>query len=582
MEIFAVKNLTFCYAGSDKKAIDGLCLKIEQGDFVVVAGASGSGKTTLLKMLKPQLAPCGLQSGTIDFFGSPLAERSQMQTATEIGFVAQNPESQIVTDKVWRELAFGLENLAVEKSVILRRIGEMASYFGIADWFRRDTADLSGGQKQLLNLASIMVMQPKVLLLDEPTSQLDPIAASEFIATLQRLNRDFGITIVMVEHRLEELFAAANKLLIMQDGKMSVFDTPDRVGSLLSKSLLNSPIGLPCAVKIFARLGGKGNCPLTLQQGKDFLRQNFEKGSKVLTSENNNNIKTGADNVSKDEKDSAKIVDGNLKKEKKESAMTVVANIRDSWFRYEKNGRDILRGVNLQLFESEIFCLVGGNGSGKSTLLKVLSGQIKAYQGKIEVFGKALGAYKNDSLYRHNIAYLPQNPLEVFLKDSVRTDFLDMCKVLQYDNPQAFIDTCLDTLGVRELIDRNPFDLSGGQQQKLAIAKILLLQPKIILLDEPTKGIDSGAKFALAQVLKKLRSLNITIFVVSHDIEFCADIATRCAMMFDGQVISDDAPQKFFDGNSFYTTTANKLARGYFENCLTADDIIEICEGQEI
>ncbi|MEG1609141.1 MAG: ATP-binding cassette domain-containing protein, partial [Clostridia bacterium] len=467
------------------------------------------------------------------------------KTCAEIGFVAQNPDSQIVTDKVWRELAFGLENIGEKNDVIMRKIGEMASYFGIEQLFHSSTAELSGGQKQLLNLASVMVMNPKVLLLDEPTAQLDPIASANFIATLQRVNRELGITIVIAEHHLEQLFSIADKVVIMQNGKVVAVDTPRAIASQLrerqgqSDTQIDSlnAIGLPTCARVFTALYGEGDCPLTLQEGRVFLKKNFKNEIKSLQDkkvEIHCDCKQNCVELNSD--DGGKVAELNkaVKKSKtvelnggdsdKVAELNKVASerhaaleIKNCWFRYEKSAPDILRGLSLTLCQGEIFCLVGGNGVGKSTLLKVASGQVKSYQGKIKVFGKAIDSYKGGSLYRHGIAYLPQNVQEVFLKDNVAADFAEMVKTLDYANGAQYIKICLDALEVADLACRNPFDLSGGQQQKVALAKILLLQPKIILLDEPTKGIDAAAKLQLAQGVRKLASLNIAIVIVSHD-----------------------------------------------------------------
>lgn len=215
MALLQIENLSFRYPKSERLALDSVTLNIHAGDFVVVCGESGCGKTTLLKLLKRELAPAGEKNGSISYNELLQEELDPRVSAHEIGYVLQNPDNQIVTDKVWHELAFGLENLGIPTQVIRRRVGEMASYFGIQDWFRRNTDELSGGQKQLLNLAAVMVMQPKILILDEPTSQLDPIAAADFIATLQKLNRELGLTILLVEHRLEEVFPIADKVLFM-------------------------------------------------------------------------------------------------------------------------------------------------------------------------------------------------------------------------------------------------------------------------------------------------------------------------------------------------------------------------------
>ena len=278
MEILRIENLSFRYPNAKSNAIDGVSLSINDGDFVVVCGESGCGKTTLLKLLKSELAPVGEKSGKIFYCGKEQEMLDPKSSASQIGYVLQNPDNQIVTDKVWHELAFGLENMGVDSDIIRRRVGEMASYFGIHEWFRKKTDELSGGQKQLLNLAAIMVMQPKILILDEPTSQLDPIAASDFIATLHKLNRELGLTIILVEHRLEEVFPIADKVLLMDSGKALLFDVPEAIGRKLLKAHSDHRMlcALPSAVRIFTALGIEDECPLTVKEGRDFLERHFE------------------------------------------------------------------------------------------------------------------------------------------------------------------------------------------------------------------------------------------------------------------------------------------------------------------
>lgn len=428
----------------------------------------------------------------------------------------------------------------------------MASYFGIQGWFRKNTNELSGGQKQLLNLASVMAMQPKVLILDEPTSQLDPIAASDFIGTLQKLNKELGLTIILVEHRLEDVFPIADKVLVMEAGKVLVYDEPHSVGEKLKKLKNDHHMlaGLPSAVRIYQGLDVDAPCPLTVKDGRKFLSAYFNQSVTRLAipayyhSEN------------------------------------VVLELKNVWFRYEKDLPDVLRGVSFSVYEGEFFCVLGGNGTGKTTTLNVAAGLNKAYRGKIIVNGKKIKDYKGNALYRHNIAVLPQNPQSLFLKSTVREDFEEICKVMEYkkEERQEKIEAVADKLGITLLLDKHPYDLSGGEQQKCALAKILLLEPKILMLDEPTKGIDAHSKQVLSEILKGLQADGITIIMVTHDVEFAAENADRCAMFFDGEISSVDTPNAFFSDNNFYTTAANRIARHMYRNAVSCEDVIAMCE----
>lgn len=552
MSLLEIENLSFQYPDTEKKALDDISFDVKSGEFIVICGESGCGKTTLLKMLKRELSPHGEKNGSIRYNGVEQAQLDDRTAACEIGYVLQNPENQVVTDKVWHELAFGLESLGFSTDVIRRRVSEMASYFGIQTWFRKNTNELSGGQKQMLNLASIMVMQPKILILDEPTSQLDPIAASDFIATLQKLNRELGLTILLVEHRLEEVFPIADRVMMMEQGKILLFDRPVTVGTQLRDTRADHHMlaGLPSAVRIFNALEVESPCPLTVKEGRDFLSEHFGNAIDHL------------DIPSYTHRDE------------------VALEIKNAWFRYERDLPDVLRGVTFSVYEGETFCILGGNGTGKTTTLSVLAGLNKTYRGKVMIGGKKIGEYKGNSLYRHNVALLPQNPQTVFLKKTVQEDFQEICKVMEYgkEERQMLIEITAEKMGITHLLDKHPYDLSGGEQQKAALAKMLLLKPKILLLDEPTKGIDAYSKENLSGILRALKTDGITIVIVTHDVEFAAVNADRCALFFDGEITSIDTPAAFFSDNNFYTTAANRIARHLYTNAVSCEDVATLCK----
>lgn len=551
MEILRVENLNFSYPLRENQALTDVSFNIKEGEFIVVCGESGCGKTTLLKLIKRELAPCGETSGTIYYKGIPQQELDDRTSACKIGFVMQNPENQIVTEKVWHELAFGLENMGVRTEAIRRRVGEMASFFGIQNWFRNKTDELSGGQKQILNLASVMVMQPEILILDEPTSQLDPIAASDFIDTLYRLNQDMGLTILMTEHRLEEVFPIADRVLVLNKGRVLLFDEPRMVGKKLN-NIENNGLskGLPSAIRIYQGLQNNSVCPLTVKEGRESLANNYT-----------NKIRT-------------------LKREKRcPSAAEPVIELKNVWFRYLRESPDIIEDVNLTVPKGEIVCLLGGNGSGKTTLLSIIAGSNRPYRGRVSIFGKNIRKYKGSELYVNGLTLLPQNPQTVFIKETVLDDYRELCKVLGCDQKtiDRKIESIAERLSIRDFLNIHPYDLSGGEQQKAAIGKILLLEPRIILLDEPTKGIDAGYKDQMCTHLKELKDDGITTIIVSHDVEFCARVADCCGMFFDRSIISFGEPEEFFCNNNFYTTVANRISRSMFDNAITTEDVIELC-----
>ena len=540
MAHFHIRDLTFSYPGAKRPTLSGVNLTIEKGEYVVLCGKSGSGKTSLLRHLKSVLTPYGNRSGQVIFDGTPLQQVSQFDQSRKIGFVMQNPDEQLVTDKVWHELAFGLENLGVHQNTIRLRVAEMASYFGLQDWFDREVATLSGGQKQLLNLASIMAMQPQVLVLDEPTSQLDPIAASDFLNTVRKINIELGTTIIITEHRLEDIYHSADQVVVMEEGRVIASDGPRQVGSLLWQQDSAMFAALPTPTRVFYQSGAEGQCPLTVREGRSWLTKTFENRClNALEPEMEPEAPKG-----------------------REYAL----RIQEGWFRYEKQGLDILRGLNLEVPQGCIFAIVGGNGAGKSTTLKTICGICKPYRGKVELFGKTIKSY-GGGLYRGCVAMLPQDPRSLFVGKTLREDLREMCRE---EGPiQAVAETC----EITHLLDSHPYDLSGGEQQRAALAKVLLTNPKLLLLDEPTKGLDSFFKGKFAEILKKLKAEGITTVLVSHDVEFCAEYADLVGMFFDGQIVTTDTPHRFFGQNSFYTTAANRMSRCVFQNAVTAGDV---------
>ena len=549
MECFTLKNLSFSYPEQQNKTIDGLDLTIHAGEFVTLCGPSGCGKTTLLRQLKPALAPHGVLEGEIFFENTPLRDLPLREQSARIGFVLQNPDNQIVTDKVWHELAFGLESLGFDTPTIRRRVAEMASFFGIENWFYKDVSQLSGGQKQLLNLAAIMAMQPSVLILDEPTSQLDPIAASDFLATVGRINRELGTTVICTEHRLEEVFPHSHRVLVMDKGRLIADGTPAQVGEMLKESGHRMFASMPTPMQVYAAVPNSQHCPVTVRDGRDWL-DGFAKTTplKAVPAEN-------------------------IPARKSE---TPAAKLEEVWFRYEQDSPDITKGLDLEVYPGELVAILGGNGAGKSTTLSLLAGLHKPYRGKVSLFGKE-GTQPRPGL----LGVLPQDPKSLFVKNTVGEDLADGLKDagLSREVGAARLGQVIGLCHLEELLSRHPFDLSGGEQQRAALAKVLLQQPRMLLLDEPTKGLDTAFQEELAVILRRLTDSGVAILMVSHDIGFCARHAHRCALFFDGVIAAQGTPRAFFSGNSFYTTAANRMARHLLPDAVTPEDIIAACEG---
>ena len=534
MAAYEIRHLSFTYPGQTVPALDDVSLCVPRGAFAVLCGPSGSGKSTLLRQLKPLLAPHGRRSGEIDFAGQPLARLDQREQSRRIGFVMQSPESQTVTDKVWHELAFGLESLGCQTQEIRRRVAEMASFFGIEGWFHRDTAGLSGGQKQLLSLASVMVMQPDVLILDEPTSQLDPIAAADFLTAVGRVNRELGTTVILSEQRLEEALPLATLTVVMERGRLCCAGTPEQVGAQLCRADSGMLCAMPAAVRIWAAADGMGRCPVTVRDGRAWL-EDYAAQHPLRP----------------------------LPAEPTAVCGAAVLRAEDLWFRYEDNAPDVVCGLSLTLHRGEMTALLGGNGAGKTTSLRLLAGLADPQRGTVRAGGR--------------VGLLPQNPQTLFLKSTVGDDLLEAVSGAA-DGPDR-VARMARLCRLEGLLARHPYDLSGGEQQRAALAKLLLAEPEILLLDEPTRGLDAGFKQALAEILHALLRQGAAVLMVSHDVEFCARYAQRCALFFDGSVVTEGTVRQFFSGSSFYTTAANRIARALLPGAVTAEDVIAACGG---
>lgn len=611
MALFAFEELTFRYPEAPRDALRDVSVAIEPGQFVLVCGQSGCGKTTLLRQFKSVLAPHGHQSGQVLFDGVPLADVPEREQVARIGFVMQDPDAQIVTDKVWHELAFVLESLGCDERTMRLRVAEMASYFGIQHWFHKNVGELSGGQKQLLNLASVMAARPDVLVLDEPTSQLDPIAASDFLATVHRINRELGTTVVMSEHRLEEVYGLADRVVVLEEGRVVADGEPRAVAGQLHRAGSPMALALPAAARIAwgvegrpGRRSGEGapcsnsievqgssratdvsvctsmNCARTPSPLRRPYSSIVEEGA-ALQVETPLTVREGrawlADEVAAFPPHRWALPAGEVC----DSAPARAAvELRDVWFRYERDGADVLRGTTLTVPEGSLFAVVGGNGTGKSTMLRAICGVARPYRGKITVFGRRLKDWKRAELFRGGVAMLPQDPLSLMVKKTVRGDLEEMLdgRGLTAGQRTAAVREVAALTDIVPLLDAHPFDLSGGEVQRAALAKVLLNEPRLLLLDEPTKGLDAFFKEKLAALLRSLTARGTTVLMVSHDIEFCASYVDRCALFFDGDAVTTNPPRRFFASNSFYTTAANRISRGLFENAVTVEEVVELCQ----
>lgn len=501
-----ISHLSFSYPGGNT-ALRDISLAVRPGEFVVVCGLSGCGKSTLLRMMKPGLQPRGEISGKVLLSGRELTDKPDEKTAAAVGFVMQDPEAQTVTDKVWHELAFSCESVGMPQGEIRRRVGEMACYFGLEELFERDTETLSGGQKQLLCLASAAALHPELLLLDEPSSQLDPVAAQNFVDAVRRLNRDLGVTVIAAEHRLEELLPVCDRVIMLDNGEIAADVPPSELAAAL-------PEGHPMAAaltasqRVFRAAGGNGCSPVSVREG----RQN------ALCREYLSKRRQTADKTRGISRNAEPLVD-----------------VRELYAGWGRTSPDVLRGTSLRIFPGEIYAVIGGNGSGKSTLLKAIYGMIKPTGGRIKLRRGV------------NMAYLPQNPCMLFTMDAA-------CEEAPAEQLERF--------GLTGLSGRDPLDLSGGERQKLALAKLLAEQPDILLLDEPTKGTDAASRREFAGMLRDITASGTAVLLVTHDTEFADSCADICGMLFNGEIINEAPPQEMFRQNYFFTTPMSRLSRG--------------------
>lgn len=500
METYCFENIAYTYPGETGSALKNVSFTVDPGEFVVVCGDSGSGKTTLLQQLKEQ---------------NP-----------EFGYVMQNPMTQLVTDKVYHELAFGMENRGIEPEHMWHMIAETATYFGMEDWLDRETFRLSGGEAQLVNLAAVLVTNPPVLLLDEPTSQLDPMAATAFLEVVKRVNEQAGITVILVEQRLDEVLAACDRMLVLHDGCVAAYGSVKEVFTRICRSELSEEYlsYMPSFVRLYARLGGLDTadggvgCPTSIRECRTWFYEN----------------------------DSGLSVRQRRSREREEGEACSL-ECKGVFFRYERTGKDILHDVCYRADPGYVYGIVGGNGSGKSTFLNILTGAKRHYHGKVRVAGE--------------VACLPQEPRYLFIEDRIGDIVTQM--------------EAIERFGLGGLLDRHPYDISGGQMQRLAMAYLYEKAAQVYLFDEPTKGLDPYWKRAFGGWLEELAADGKTVVVVTHDVEFAANYCERMSMCFRAGLTEPIETARFFRDHHFYTTAVHKIVRDRYPDVVAERSLYE-------
>lgn len=474
MDFLKINNLNFIYGilntsakKTDGFALKGINLKIDEGDIVTLCGPTGCGKSTLLKLLKAEIAPAGDLSGEIIFCGKKLSELTAKEQSKDIALLFQNTEDQIVTDKVWHELAFGLENLGFSQADMENRIAEIIAFFRLESISRSDTGTLSGGQKQLLLLATLLAMSPKLLLLDEPISALDPENAEMFISALKRLHDQTGITIIIAEHKIDYIAPISDRMVVMDGGRIICQDKPDE------------------AIKEYRKLLPP--------------------------------IKREADYPKSSRGES-----------RREAALT----LKNVYYRYERNSGDVLENLEASFEKGKCHAIFGCNAAGKTTLFNLISGFYKPQEGKI-IFSKK----------KAKIAYLPQNVELLFTAETVEQELANVgLKKSDYPN---YVNR-LNLLS-------SPYDLSGGEKQLLALAKVSALNPDILLMDEPSKGMDTNLERILQSELKRFTENGICVVMSTHDLEFAYAVSDLCSILSMGRLTGFKNTEEFFETNKLYS-----------------------------
>ena len=605
MALIEFENFSFAYLNSDGtesqvKSLDNINLEIDYGDFVLLCGPSGCGKTTLLTNLKKELMPAGRRAGEIRFNGTEIQNLDDISSACDIGYLFQNPDSQIVTDTVIQEIAFPLENIGLPTEEIRNRISEIVAFFEINDILHKNVNELSGGQKQLVNLCSLLVLRPEVLLLDEPMSQLDPIASYEFLSIVRRLNEEFSITVIMSEHKADSIFPFIDKAVFLKDGKIEFVDNAHNICSeVIDDEIFENY--LPAVTKIYNSLSVKYpsliklNTPLSIREGRRCLGTIRDDLIKISNGDEESNNLDSANLHHINKKYNSQEKSGIIDKLPFNRNKDALIQMKGIYFAYEKE-KLILKNVDFDLNKGDFLSLIGGNGVGKSTFLQLLVGILKPIKGKVK--------YKKGI----NLAYVHQNPMIHFSKDNVREEFMesilesnllnrngigfsgedyekllkmssdefiesDILNGLKFDSIDYNFKELIEFFDITNLIDKHPYDCSGGEQQKIVIVKALLQNADVLILDEPTKGLDPLSSKALADILNSLRDNGLTILMTSHDLDFVANNCKRCLMLFDKDIQIDDDPKVIFAENNFYTTFVNRMVKEYVPEIVTLEDL---------
>ena len=544
----------------DFRALDGVNMHVASGNIYGLVGPNGAGKSTLIRHLTGVYRQ---DAGEIFIDGAPVYENKQVKA--QMAYIPDEPFYFLQADTLEMMRYFRGMYESFDEKMFYR----LQEFFPGID-MKRNIRRLSRGMQKQVAFWLALCCRPKLLILDEPTSQLDPIAASDFLETVRKINRDIGTTVILTEHRLQDVIPWADKVYVLDQGGLLTQGTPGEIGEFLKEKHHGMFLSMPVPMQIYAEVESDLPCPLTVRDGRNWITQVMQKAQSGRPEKSNTKLQKTSNGLR------------NKLPHRSETSVPPAIQVKDVWFRYEKEGRDVVQDLNLEVEQGEFYALVGGNGTGKSTTLSLISRVRAPYRGKILLNGIDIRRYTDIQLYRGYLGVLPQNPQSMFIRKTVREDLYSIIGGAKEKKSPEYtasmkkaeaIEGIVSLTRLEGLLDRHPYDLSGGEQQRLALAKVLLLQPRLLLMDEPTKGLDAEYKQELGEILKKLQEHGITIFMISHDVEFVAEYADRVGLFFQGNVVTSKPAAEFFAGNSFYTTAANRMARHYFPDAVTGKEV---------
>ncbi|MBE0466535.1 MAG: energy-coupling factor ABC transporter ATP-binding protein [Candidatus Desulforudis sp.] len=527
MALVTVQNLNYRYPTEGRPALHRVNLRVREGEFLLVVGPSGGGKSSLGRALAGLLPRFhgGTFGGRVRYGGRDLDTIAPRELARTVGIVFQDPEKQLVATTVERELVFGLENLGLELNEMRRRVAETLDFVGLGHLRHARVHALSGGQQQKVCLAAVLAMRPRVLVLDEPTSQLDPGAAEDFLHTLRRLNEELGLTVVLIEHRLERCFHLADRVVLMEGGEVVLDGPPAEVAA--AATARNLPF-VPAMTRVFAR-AGFSSPPLTVREGRRILRTLDGAPEKPPA---------GPDVAA--------------------GPVEPAASLEKVWYVYP-GGLEALHDCTWQVPRGRLVAVFGANGAGKTTVLKHLAGLLRPSRGKVTVLGRDTRT-ENAARMARRVAYLAQNPQDYLLRDTVLGEL--QFSVRQLGGRPETVDRVVGLLGLEPFRDANPRDLSVGERQVAALGALLAADPEVLLLDEPTRGLDPAWKARLGRTLKDLQSQGHTVVLATHDIDFAAEWAGEAVVVSGGRTSGQGALPAVLDGALFYNSQIGRLFTG--------------------